>query len=97
MKTFKQLFEWPYTEYKDKIFDLEVETFTKFSDFVTFLKYLTSGTDVKDKYGNVFKINTTSGMKKFKVALLNDKSFIESTVEHFNISLSEIKKLINSL
>ena len=58
MKRWKSsLTEMPHIDYDGDMFDLEMETFKKGSDFIYYLEDILDGKIKKDKYGNVIKVN----------------------------------------
>ncbi len=98
--TFKDhLMEWPYLSQigKDYAFDLELEKYKTLEDFITAIKYMTSGEQVIDKYKNGFFIKSLQGKAKFIDNLINNDDVFIMALNKFKIKKETLRKILLQL
>ncbi len=98
--TFKDyLAEWPYIdkEGKDYAFDLELEKYKTLDDFITALKYMTSGDQVVDKHNNFFFVKSIKGKAKIIDNLINNDDVFKMAMSKFGIKPKALRKILIQL
>jgi len=89
--------EWPYLDNKEYGFDLELEKYKTLKDFITAVKYMTSGEQVEDKHKNFFFVKSIQGKAKLIDNLINNDDVFKMALSKFNISKENLKKILIQL